>query len=171
MCDHAGVEVRLELLSPPHAPALLAFELGNRAFFAAHVGDRGDDYFRDFDERLATLVAEHEAGTSLIFLLLDPSGRVVGRVNLADVDRPEETELGFRVAEDRQAAGIATRGVGLALERARGVGVARVRARATVDNLGSQRVLARCGFEPTGPVAAPPGSAESFIGFVANLRG
>jgi [ribosomal protein S5]-alanine N-acetyltransferase len=41
----------LELLRPDHAPALLAFEQENRAYFAAWVPDRGDDYFANFAER------------------------------------------------------------------------------------------------------------------------
>lgn len=38
-------------LRPDHAPALLAFERANRAYFAASVPDRGDDYFARFAER------------------------------------------------------------------------------------------------------------------------
>ncbi len=41
----------LERLRPDHAPALLAFERENRAYFAASVPDRGDAYFTDFDAR------------------------------------------------------------------------------------------------------------------------
>jgi len=35
----------LELLNAGHAPAVLAFELGNRAYFAASISDRGDEFF------------------------------------------------------------------------------------------------------------------------------
>jgi len=35
----------LERLRAGHAPAVLAFELANRAYFAASVSDRGDDFF------------------------------------------------------------------------------------------------------------------------------
>jgi [ribosomal protein S5]-alanine N-acetyltransferase len=35
----------LQRLRRDHAAALLAFELESRAFFAASIPDRGDDYF------------------------------------------------------------------------------------------------------------------------------
>lgn len=163
------MDVRLEALSSTHAPALLAFELANRAFFAGTVGDRGEAYFARFDDRVADLIAEREAGTTLPFVLVDAAGQVVGRVNVSDIQTPEETEIGFRVAEAAQGRGLATQGVRLALEQARAGGVARVRARASTRNVGSQRVLTRCGFTPTGPTPAPPGSTESFLGYAAEL--
>ena len=83
------MDVRLEPLSLDHAPDLLAFELTNRAFFAGVVGDRGEAYFQHFDDRLADLVAERAAGTTLPFVLLDDAGRIVGRVNISDLDSPE----------------------------------------------------------------------------------
>jgi [ribosomal protein S5]-alanine N-acetyltransferase len=41
----------LEQLRAGHAPAVLAFELVNRAYFAASVSDRGDEFFGQFPER------------------------------------------------------------------------------------------------------------------------
>lgn len=65
---------------------------------------------------------------------------------------------------------MATEGVRLALHQAASAGVARVQARASVDNIPSQRVLTRCGFTSTGPTAPPPGSSHAFIGYVKDLR-
>jgi hypothetical protein len=48
------------LLRP--CPAVLAFELANRAYFAASISDRGDEFFDQFTERYNTLLAEQEAG-------------------------------------------------------------------------------------------------------------
>lgn len=48
--------LRLELVEMRHAKALERFEIENREFFAQHVGDRGDDYFEQFERRLRTLV-------------------------------------------------------------------------------------------------------------------
>ena len=41
----------LEQLHAGHAPAVQAFELANRAYFAASVSDRGDDFFAQFTNR------------------------------------------------------------------------------------------------------------------------
>ena len=48
----------LQRLRPDHAPAVLAFELANRAYFATFVSDRGDEFFAQFTERYNELLAE-----------------------------------------------------------------------------------------------------------------
>jgi hypothetical protein len=41
-------DAELQLLRADHAQALLGFETENRAYFAASIPDRGDDYFANF---------------------------------------------------------------------------------------------------------------------------
>ena len=50
----------LQRLRADHAAAVLAFELANRAYFAASISDRGDDYFACFAERHAALLAKRQ---------------------------------------------------------------------------------------------------------------
>jgi len=161
--------LRLELLNPSHEADLERFERTNRAFFARRIGDRGDEYFEHFAERLAALVAENRTGTSLITVLVDDAGAIVGRVNLTDIDDPELTELGYRVAEEAQGRGVATRGVGAMLELAAEHGVRTIAARVATTNHASQRVLERCGFARTGPADPPAGSRVGFIGYRRDL--
>lgn len=52
----------LQQLRPDHASAVLTFEIENRAFFAAAVGDRGDEYFEHFTELHDRRLAEQVAG-------------------------------------------------------------------------------------------------------------
>ncbi len=66
------------LLRLDHAPALLAFERENRAWFAASVPDRGEDCFTRFDERLRALPAEQEAGICFFPVLSAPVARCSG---------------------------------------------------------------------------------------------
>src|SRR6266700_3627437 len=47
----------LQLVRLDHAPALFAFERENRAYFAASVPDRGDEFFAEVDTRYAQLLA------------------------------------------------------------------------------------------------------------------
>src|SRR5260370_33586862 len=54
----------LQLVRLDHAPALLAFERENRAYFAASVPDRGDSFFASFDTRNAQLLARQAAATA-----------------------------------------------------------------------------------------------------------
>lgn len=160
---------RLELLTTDHARPLERFERANRTFFAARVGDRGDEYFERFDDLLASRALENREGTSLYFVIVDAEGEVLGRVNISDVDRPDLTELGFRVAEDAQGRGLATTGVLKALEVAAARGATTVKARVSMANVGSRRVLERCGFAQTGPTEAPSGWSQTFIGYSKDL--
>ncbi|KOV66065.1 GNAT family N-acetyltransferase [Streptomyces sp. MMG1121] len=138
------------LLHPDHAPALLAFERDNRAYFAASIPDRGEEYFARFDERLRALLAEQEAGECYFHVVVDADGEVLGRVNLVDV-ADGGAELGYRIAERAAGRGLAGRAVrevcALAAER---YGLTVLRARATLDNAASRAVLARTGFVVVG---------------------
>lgn len=160
---------RLEFLTPGHARPLERFERTNRAFFAAQVGDRGDEYFEHFDDQLAARVHENREGRSLFFVIVDTEGEVLGRVNISDIDQPTLTELGFRVAEHAQGRGIATRGVLAALDIAATRGVETVKARVSTANLASRRVLEHCDFDQTGQAATPDGASGSFIGYHKDL--
>ncbi|MEU9162507.1 GNAT family N-acetyltransferase [Streptomyces sp. NPDC048424] len=143
---------RLQLLSFDHAPALLAFERENRAYFAASVPDRGDHYFAHFDERHRALMAEQEAGLCLFHVLVEDGGAVVGRVNLIDV-ADGSAELGYRIAEKAAGRGVATAAVREACELAvTEYGLTALRAVTTLDNPGSRAVLARTGFLPDGEI-------------------
>src|SRR6266705_1519815 len=88
----------LQLLRLDHAPALLAFERENRAYFAASVPDRGDEFFAEFDTRYAQLLEWQAAGTHYFHLLVAEGGEVLGRVNLTEV-ADGSAELGYRIAQ------------------------------------------------------------------------
>src|SRR5437667_2373373 len=124
----------LQLLRLDHAPALLAFERENRAYFAASVPDRGDEFFAEFDTRLAQLLELQATGTDYFHLLVAEGGEVVGRVNLVEV-ADGSAELGYRIAQKVAGQGLATAAVGKVRElAATKYGLTRLRARVTLDN-------------------------------------
>src|SRR5262252_4877987 len=97
----------LERLRADHAPAVLAFELANRAYFAAFITDRGDEFFDQFAERHSALLAEQEAGIGAFYVLVAEDGSVLGRFNLIFAgDRT--AQLGYRVAQHVAGRGVAT---------------------------------------------------------------
>jgi ribosomal-protein-alanine N-acetyltransferase len=140
----------IQLLRSDHATALLAFEVENRAYFAASVPDRGDGFFARFDEMLRSRLAEQEAGECYFHVVVADGGAVLGRVNLVDV-ADGEAELGYRIAERSTGRGLATWAVAevCALAAAR-YGLSRLRAGTTLGNAASRAVLARAGFEVVG---------------------
>lgn len=141
----------LQRLQAGHAPAVLAFELANRAHFAASVSDRGDDYFDHFTDRYDALLAEQEAGICAFSVLVAEDGSVLGRFNLVDIE-DHAAELGYRAAEHVAGRGAATAAV-RELCRLAAVrhGLRTVRAATANQNGASQKVLANAGFVPVGP--------------------
>jgi ribosomal-protein-alanine N-acetyltransferase len=140
----------LERLRPDHAAALLAFELENRAYFAATIPDRGDDFFEHFADRHARLLAEQDAGLGLFHVLVGDDGEVLGRFNLTVIENGT-ADLGYRMAEKAAGRGEATAAVLEVCRRAaQEYGLRSLHAATTRDNLASQKVLARNGFLPVG---------------------
>jgi len=62
----------LQRLRADHAPAVLAFELANRAYFAAFISDRGDDFYDHFTEGYNALLADQETGMSVTWPPTEP---------------------------------------------------------------------------------------------------
>jgi RimJ/RimL family protein N-acetyltransferase len=140
----------LQLLRLDHAPALLAFERENRAYFAASIPDRGDEFFAEFDTRHARLLAWQATGAGYQHVLVTERGEVVGRVNLTDV-ADGSAELGYRIAQKAAGQGLATAAVRQVRELAATTyGLTRLRARVTLDNPASRTVLEHNGFVAVG---------------------
>jgi len=141
----------LQLLDAGHAPAVLAFELANRGYFAAWISDRGDDFFEQFTERHNDLLAEQEAGICAFYVLVAEDGSILGRFNLVDI-KDGTAELGYRVAEHVTGRGVATATVReLCRVAAARHGLRTLRAATTRTNVASQKVLTKAGFVPVGP--------------------
>jgi [ribosomal protein S5]-alanine N-acetyltransferase len=139
----------IQRLRPDHAAALLTFEQENRAYFAASIPDRGDDFFAQFAARHQELLDEQDAGNGHFHVVLE-GGAVVGRINLVGV-ADGAAELGFRMAEKSAGHGLAQWAVWQIFELAVAeYGLTALRARATVRNAASRAVLARTGFVVTG---------------------
>ncbi len=145
----------LQRLRADHAAAVLAFEIANRAYFAAFITDRGDEFFEHFAAGFKALLAEQETGTCIFHVFVSEDGTVLGRFNLVDLEDGTAV-LGYRVAEQAAGRGLATATVQeLCQVAAADYGLRTLRAATTVDNVASQKVLTKAGFVPVGP--AEPG--------------
>ena len=141
----------LQRLNAGHAPAVLAFERANRAYFAASISDRGDKFFEQFAERHRARLAEQDAGEAAYYVLVADDGSILGRFNLIFTGAGT-AELGYRVAEQAAGRGVATATVRelcqLAAARHR---LHTLRAATSHGNVASRKVLAKAGFVPAGP--------------------
>jgi [ribosomal protein S5]-alanine N-acetyltransferase len=141
----------LQRVRADHGPAILAFERANREYFAASVSDRGDDFFEPFSDRFEDLLAGPETGRDAYFVLVEAGGAVIGRFNLVGIN-DGDAELGYRVAQRVAGRGVATAAVQeICRLAASQFGLRTLRARTTHGNIGSQKVLAKAGFVPSGP--------------------
>nr|WP_042193978.1 GNAT family N-acetyltransferase [Kibdelosporangium sp. MJ126-NF4]CEL20993.1 GNAT family acetyltransferase BA2701 [Kibdelosporangium sp. MJ126-NF4]CTQ95493.1 GNAT family acetyltransferase BA2701 [Kibdelosporangium sp. MJ126-NF4] len=151
-------------LKPLHAgdaPAVLAFELANRSYFAAVVPDRGDEFFDQFADRFKALLAEQDEGVCAFYVLVAEGGSVLGRFNLYDLE-DGTARLGYRVAQHVAGRGVATAAV-RELCRLAAVrhGLRTLRAATSSENVASQRVLAKAGFVAVGPAGPADLGGES----------
>jgi ribosomal-protein-alanine N-acetyltransferase len=141
----------LQQLDAGHAPAVLAFELANRTYFAASISDRGDEFYDQFTDRHRALLADQEAGLCACYVLVADDGSVLGRFNLYDIG-DGTADLGYRVAQQVAGRGVATRSVReLCRIAAARYGLRTLRAATSHGNAASQKVLAKAGFVPVGP--------------------
>lgn len=141
----------LQRLRADHAPAILDFEITNRAYFAASVTDRGDEFFEQFAERHNALLADQQAGRRACYVLVADDGSVLGRFNLLLVGNGI-AELGYRVAQEAAGRGVATAAVRELCRLAKSQhGITTLKAAAAKENPASQRVLLNTGFTPAGP--------------------
>src|SRR5882762_9658994 len=128
----------LQRLHADHAPAVLAFELANRTYFAAFISDRGDEFFAQFPARHRALLAEQEAGIGAYYVLVAEDDSVLGRFNLVFA-ADGTAKLGYRVAQHVAGRGVATAAVLELCELAPARhGLRTLRAATARDNAASQ---------------------------------
>ena len=160
----------LEQLHAGHAPVVLAFELVNRAYFAAAVSDRGDEFFDQFADRHNALLAEQEAGIGAFYVLVAEDGSVLGRFNLYRF-RDGTAELGYRVAQHVAGRGVATATVReLCRMAAARHGLRMLRAATSHENAASQKVLTKAGFVPVRPAAPADLGGKSGTWYQCDLQ-
>ncbi|MFC8194164.1 GNAT family N-acetyltransferase [Streptomyces sp. NPDC060006] len=160
----------LTRLNAGHAPAVLAFELANRTYFAASIPDRGDEFFEQFTDGYNAMLAEQEDGACVFYALVAEDGSVVGRFNLYDLE-DGTARLGYRVAEHVAGRGVATATVRELCRMATARhGLRTLRAATSHDNAPSQRVLIKAGFVPVGPATPADLGGKSGTWYQSDLQ-
>ncbi|GHJ53603.1 ribosomal-protein-alanine acetyltransferase [Nonomuraea sp. TT08I-71] len=139
------------LLDAEDAPALADVLRANREFLAPWEPIRSEDYFTA-DGQHAVIEADlqqYEQGTKLPHVILDDSGRVIGRITLSGIVRGpfQSCAMGYWVSGSHNGRGFATRAVREIVRVAfEDLGLHRVQAETLLHNVRSQRVLERNGF-------------------------
>lgn len=143
------------LVTVEDAPVLAELLCDSREFLAPYEPDRSEEYFTEEGQRevVRNLLGQHEQGTTLPHVILDAADRVVGRITLNEIVRGPflSCHVGYWVGAAHNGRGLATRAVAevarVAFEE---LGLHRIQAGTLLDNVRSQRVLARNGFTRIG---------------------
>lgn len=148
-------DIKISLLEESDAQELLEFELKNRAFFERVGFPRGDNYYElnNFKTIIKESVEEQEKGLVYMYLIKNHTGMILGRINLLSIVRGifNKAELGYRMGEEHQGKGYATSAVRLVLDEAVNKHkLHRIEAGTSPNNIGSQIVLIKNGFQFTG---------------------
>ncbi|MDR6862542.1 GNAT family protein [Phycicoccus sp. 3266] len=143
------------LVRESDAEVLAELLVANRDFLAPTMPDRpaGYDTVDGQRELVASLLAEHRAGTRLPLVVLDEDDAVVGRITLNEIVRgpSQSANVGYWLAERAGARGLATAALREVVDLAFGeLGLHRLQAGTLLDNVRSQRVLLRAGFTVIG---------------------
>ena len=147
--------IGIKLLEQSDEEKLFKFELENRAFFESSFLSRDSSYynFNNFKAIIKELIEEQKKDLVYMYLIIAKNGEVLGRVNLVSITRGNfnKAELGYRIAENHQGKGYATSAVKLILDEVAGTHkLHRIEAGTSPDNIGSQIVLIKNGFQFTG---------------------
>lgn len=132
------------------AAELAAAYASNRDFLAPFEPVRPEEFFTAEGQR-ARLAAPPADGWR--FAIVDDGGAIAGALNISNVVRAafRSANVGYWVAQSHNGRGLATAAVGEAVAFAFGEGALhRLEAGTLVDNLASQRVLEKNGFERIG---------------------
>lgn len=142
-------------MDPADADELSAVRTREQEFLAPWEPIRPDDFatVEGQAQVIAKFLEQYESGTSLPLVILDDEGAIVGTIALSGIVRGPflSAHLGYWVASTANGRGYATSAVAATIERGFSeLGLHRVQAATLPHNAGSQRVLAKNGFERIG---------------------
>lgn len=147
------MDIFIEKLNRMDEENLYKFELENRNFFEELVPTRGDDYYKPevFKIRHETLLEEQAKGISYFYLIKDKNGSILGRINLVDIDESHKIgHLGYRVGQRHTGKGVSKKALELFFKIALEQNIKKIKAQTTTNNIASQKVLEKNGFERIG---------------------
>lgn len=155
-------------LASTDANALLAFEIDNRAWFESQIDPRAAAFYslQGVADHIQGCLADLAIGVWHPFVIEDLSGHIVGRANLKSIDLSKRSaEVGYRIAQSACGQGLATRALSHLIDEAQTRWqLTQLVAYVYEANVGSRKVLERCGFLPA-PLSgtASAGEGDRFV--------
>ncbi|MDE1169328.1 MAG: GNAT family N-acetyltransferase [Pseudomonas sp.] len=130
--------------------ALLAFETENREWFQSHIDARDPAFYsvQGVGEHVQAYLSDFAVGAWHPFVIEDANAHIVGRANLKNINSPLGcAEVGYRIGQRFCGQGLATLAVRQLIQTAqRRWHLTQLVAHVYRHNVGSSKVLDRCGF-------------------------
>lgn len=144
----------IALVKADDASAVLAFEQENRYHFEEWIAGRGDDFYSLPEVRSSLEQAQYLANAKREYHYLAWVGsEVVGRITLRGVEQDQyhKAFLGYRFSQRHGGHGYATAAVNAVVAQAFDeFKLNRIEAVVIIDNLPSQAIMRKCGFDEYG---------------------
>jgi ribosomal-protein-alanine N-acetyltransferase len=141
---------KIRELKSTDTEALLAFEVRNREWFETHIDARDPSFYslQGVAEHIQGYLSGFAIGAWHPFVIEDCNEKIVGRANLKSIDPATgSAEVGYRIDRDACGQGLATQAVRHLIEQAqRRWQLTQLIAYVFKENVGSRKVLERCGF-------------------------
>ncbi|MFE9448679.1 GNAT family N-acetyltransferase [Streptomyces sp. NPDC006739] len=147
--------VLLRPLAAVDAEALCSAYVENRKHLEPWEPVRPEYFFtvEGQKERLGGLLRQFAEGAAVPLVMESADGRIVGAITLSGVSLGPfcSAQVGYWTAADQQKRGLAQAALHAVCRMARDtVRLHRIEASTLIENIGSQRVLEKCGFESIG---------------------
>lgn len=140
----------LRELQTTDTEALLDFEVENRGWFESHIEARDPAFYslQGVAEHIERYLSGFAIGVWYPLVIEDGRQRIVGRANLKSIDLSARcAEVGYRVGQRACGQGLATLALSHLIQQAQARwGLTQLVAHVYKDNIGSRKVLDRCGF-------------------------
>ncbi|PXX47393.1 GNAT family N-acetyltransferase [Undibacterium pigrum] len=146
--------LKISLVKADDAAAVLAFEQENRQHFEEWIASRGDDFYYLQEVRSSLEQAQYLANAKREYHYLAwVENEVVGRITLRGVEQDQyhKAFLGYRFSQRHGGHGYATAAVNAVVNQAFDeFRLNRIEAVVIIDNLPSQAIMRKCGFNEYG---------------------
>ncbi|MFJ2362689.1 GNAT family N-acetyltransferase [Pseudomonas sp. NPDC087697] len=141
---------RVRKLENTDIEALLTFEIHNREWFESHIDARDPAFYslQGVADHIESYLSDFAIGAWHPFVIEDSSEGIVGRANLKSINSPKgSAEVGYRIDQRFCGQGLATLALKHLIQEAQmHWNLTQLLANVYKNNIGSRKVLNRCGF-------------------------
>ncbi|MDB5984058.1 MAG: Acetyltransferase, including N-acetylase of ribosomal protein [Pseudomonas sp.] len=141
---------RVRTLENTDIEALLTFETRNREWFESHIDARDPSFYslQGVADHIECYLSDFAIGIWHPFVIEDSSEGIVGRANLKNINSPKGcAEVGYRIDQRFCGQGLATLALKHLIQEAQiHWKLTQLLAHVYKNNIGSRKVLNRCGF-------------------------